>query len=89
MIMKCKFCGKEFKKIHNRQMYCSEYCRKEADKEATRNRVHRWYHKNKYKLNEKRRFGLGSGTLGAHRYNDFNKEEQTIQKEMSRLKLRK
>lgn len=31
--MKCKYCGKEFKKMHNREMYCSDKCRYNALRE--------------------------------------------------------
>ena len=85
--MKCKYCGKEFTKTHNRQMYCSPKCSTEAEKENTRNRVHKWYHRNKHNLSEKRRWGLGTGELGPHRHEDWEIEREKIEKEMQRLRL--
>jgi len=83
----CGFCKKEFTKKHNKEKYCSEYCRKEARKEQNRNNFFRWYHRNKHKLSEDKRFGLGSGWITEHRKMDFEQEEKTIKNEKRRLTL--
>ena len=84
----CKYCKKEFTKTHNRQVYCSKTCSKEAKREQDRNSWHKWYHKNKHRLSEKRRWGLGSGELGPHMHHNPTKEYKSIQRELSRLRLR-
>ena len=38
-------------------------------------------------MNEKQKYGLGSGYLGMHRNSDFNKEYESIIKEKRRLKI--
>lgn len=71
-------------------MYCCEECRKEANRRQTRNRVHRWYHRNKHNLSEKRRWGLGSGELGPHAHiHDFEKEQKVVETELLRHGLRR
>ena len=82
---KCKWCGEPFTKQHNRQVYCSKTCADEAEKENNRNRRHKWYHKNKHRLTQKQRYGLGSGTLGPHKHQDNEKELQTIKNERKRI----
>jgi len=86
---KCKWCGEYFIKTHHSQKYCSDYCRKNARAEQSRNKAHRWYHRHKHELSEKTRWGLGSGYLGKHRYTNFDKELKTIQTEFKRLRLKK
>lgn len=86
--MKCKYCGQEFTKVHNREMYCSDKCRKNAKREQNRNNFHRWYHRHKHELSEKKRWGLGSGELGAHMHTDFTREYNVIQNELARLRLK-
>ena len=84
---KCEWCGKEYTKNHGNEKYCSYNCKKEAEKEQSRNRRHRWYHRNKHRLSEKERYGLGTGTLGPHRHQDTHKEYDAIKKEKQRLKI--
>lgn len=83
----CKWCGSEFIKEHNRQVYCSEYCSKEAEKENRRIRDRKYYHKYKNVMNEEQKWGLGSGFLGMHREIDTILEYNNIQKEKKRLGL--
>lgn len=86
----CKYCGKEFTKKHNRQVYCCKECSKKAKREQDNNSWHKWYHKNKHRLSEKTRWGLGSGTIGAKAYtDDFEKELNVIQTELNRRGLRR
>ena len=89
-ILYCEVCGEKFAISRSRgrpSKYCCEECNKEARKQQNRNKSHRWYHKHKHELDEKRRWGLGSGTLGPHMHKDINKEESAIKKEMRRLRI--
>ena len=85
---KCKWCGEEFIKNHNREMYCSDYCRKAALREQWA--VNSYNYRNRYKnqLNYKKQVKVGTGCLGAHRLSDFDKEYQKISREMKRLRVR-
>ena len=85
----CKWCGKSFEKKHHSQKYCSSYCRKSARAEQSRIKSHRWYHKHKHELSEKSRWGLGSGYLGKHRYDNFEKELKIIEREFRRLQIKR
>ena len=82
---KCEWCGKPYTKTHGNQKYCSYNCKKHAEKEQNRNRKHKWYHRNKHRLTEKQRYGLGTGTLGPHKKTDDHEEYTAIQKEKQRL----
>ena len=87
----CAFCGEKFAVYVEKgrpPKFCCDECRKASDSERSRNKSLVWYHKNKHKLSEKARWGLGSGTLGQHRHKDFAKEEKTIKKELTRLKIK-
>ena len=85
----CVWCGKLFLKKHHKEKYCSERCRKDSRGHQSRMKSHRYYHKHKFEMSEKQRFGLGSGTLGQHSYKDFDKESTVVRKEMKRLRLKK
>ena len=84
----CKFCGSEFDKKHNRQMYCNEYCSKEAEKENRRIRDRKYYHRYKNFMHEEKKYGLGSGLLSMHRHHEDIRELVAVQKEMRRMGLR-
>lgn len=83
----CKWCGREYTKVHNRQMYCSDYCRKYARQEQVRINRRKYYQRYKKVMGEKQRSGLGSGFLSANRNPDFQLEFECIQKELIRLKI--
>ena len=85
----CKWCGCKFVKSSHRSVYCSDECRDDARAEQSRIKSHRWYHKHKHELSEKSRWGLGSGCLGGHRNSDFDKELLIVERELSRLNLRR
>jgi hypothetical protein len=84
----CKWCGREFIKTHNRQIYCSKHCSKYARQEKNRGYFRKYYHKYKETMHEEERFGLGSGYLSMHRHNDFHQESIAIRKEMQKLKIK-
>lgn len=86
---KCGWCGREYVKTANKQKYCSPQCRKDARSHQSRMKSHRYYHKHKHEMNEKQRWGLGSGVLGAHAHNDYEKEQRVIQNELRRLGLKR
>lgn len=85
---KCKFCGKEFTKTHNRQMYCSKHCRVEArrDQQASYNREYRRKYRNV--MPESTIYGLGSGRLSGHTCYNWRKEYKKIQNEYVFLKIK-
>lgn len=85
---KCKWCGSEYEKKHNRQMYCNEYCSKEGKKENGRIRFRKYYHKYKNVMTEEERCGLGSGYLSEHRHESFDIELIAIEKEIKKLKIK-
>lgn len=79
---KCKWCGNEFKKRHNRQMYCSEECRRYARLEQNA----------EWMRNYRREYSqiktIGSGMLGKHPRKVFLDEHITIRREMRRLRFK-
>lgn len=80
---KCKWCGKEYIKTHNRQEYCTEngtYCKDEAIKEQKRNC---WYNNN-YKNTKT----LGNTNLPLHIHKNTTKEHNAILTEMRRHGLK-
>ena len=89
---KCKYCGSEFTKTHNRQMYCCNQCRIEARREqqASYNREYR----RKYRkvMPESTIYGLGSGRLGKHtcytKDYSWKQEYNKIQNEKIFLKIK-
>ena len=88
-IGKCKWCGAIFVRKYAPEKYCCEYCRNKSREEQSRRKSIDWYHRNKNRLSEKQRYGLGSGRLGGHRKLDFNKESAIIHNELVRLNIRK
>lgn len=88
---KCKWCGKEFDKKHNRQMYCNEYCSKESRKEKVKKARLKYY--NKYNKKEKiqtysqYKQELGTGSLSMHRNSNYEIEQVLVKREKQRLKI--
>lgn len=78
---KCKWCGKPFKKEHNRQEYCCQKCRTYAllEQKMIFARQYR-------KKHSKQR--LGTSGLSQHKHESHEKEYEVIQNEMKRLKLK-
>lgn len=85
---KCKCCGESFIKKHPAEKYCSEDCRIHMRQHQNRVKANRWYHKNKHRLTEKQRWGLGSGYLHGHRNYDYAREKKSINNEFRRLRLK-
>lgn len=85
---KCKCCGETFVKSYPTVKYCSDDCRKFNREVQSRNKSLRWYHRNKHRLTDKQRYGLGSGYLGCHRNTDFSCEAKSVKNELKRLKLK-
>ncbi|WP_283390483.1 hypothetical protein [Methanobrevibacter woesei] len=79
--MKCKWCGKEFIKTHNRQMYCCSECSRYAHMEQ------KVIYARKYRKLYAHKDCLGSGGLGSHPDDDFKREYMSIQREKHRLKI--
>ena len=85
---KCECCGKTFIKPYPTVKYCSDECREVNREIQSRNKSLCWYHRNKHRLSEKQRYGLGSGYLGGHRNIDFACEQKSVKNELRRLKLK-
>ena len=88
---KCKACGKEYHKEYNSQKYCCDDCREVAKQQQWRNASMKYYHKHKHDWGSRsvRRYGVGTGALGAHaNTEDFNQEHATIRKEKARLQIK-
>lgn len=83
----CKWCGQEYKKHHNRQVYCTDSCRKEGTRELTRKRRRRYYYKYKKIIKEERGYNVGESHLGQHRLINFTTELEQIELEMKRYNL--
>ena len=82
---KCPICGKTFTKTHNRQIYCTPDCSKEAKRrQDTKHRL-RWVHKNKERLYTTQ---LGTRTIGPHKHHDDEREQEIVHKEIERIGLR-
>ena len=91
IIKVCKYCGGLYvvpRRIGRPVEYCSEECRSNAREEQSRVKSYRWYHRNKHRLNEVERYGLGSGYLGGHRNDDFSKELGIVERELVRLRIK-
>lgn len=88
-ISTCALCKNKFVKQHHSEKYCSDKCREIVKSQQARNKAHRWYHRHKHELSEKQRWGLGSGRLGAHSHDDFEKEQSVIENEFKRLRLKR
>ena len=85
----CKWCGKQFNKTHNHQVYCCPTCKKFARLEQKA----RYQRKRRYLIrigelvsNETKQ--IGTNFLSHRRRKDFDTEHLMIRKEMKRLKLR-
>ena len=88
METKCAWCGELFKKKHFNEKYCSKECRKNSRKAQNRRNFHKWYHRHKNEMGYDKRWGMGTGKLGPHRHDNNDKEQQAIQKEFTRLRLK-
>lgn len=81
---KCAYCGKEYIKTHNRQMYCSDECRKNSRQEKRRIYDSKYYYKNKNRRNQTL---IGTRTIGPHKHPDNNREAEIVQNEIRRHQL--
>jgi hypothetical protein len=82
---KCAYCGKEYTKTHNRQMYCSDECRYHAHREKHNIRNRRYYHRHKKRINQTK---IGTRTIGPHKHEDPTREQEIVQNEIERIGLR-
>jgi hypothetical protein len=83
----CEYCGKSFIKQHGNQKYCSKTCSDNKNRETNADSANRHYHHVKKLRGGDTVWGLGSGRLGPHRYEDYDLELEKIQKEFIRLNL--
>ena len=82
--VRCAYCGKPFKKTHNRQKYCSTTCAENAHREHKRNWAYTYYHKNKKRINNTR---IGTRTIGPKPHPDTEREQQIVENEIDRIGL--
>ena len=83
--VKCAYCGELFTKKHNRQIYCSDKCSTEANREKDRIRHIRYYYKNKNRINKTK---IGTRTIGPKAHKDKTREAEIVQNEIERIGLR-
>jgi ribosome-binding protein aMBF1 (putative translation factor) len=69
----CKWCGKQYKKKHNRQIYCCEKCARYAQQEQKRR--YNWNY-NKHNTNYKN--SLGGIGISAHKNHDPDRESEIL-----------
>lgn len=81
---KCSYCGKPFKKKHNRQKYCSEECAYQAHLEKHRIRNMRYYYRHKDRINKTK---IGTRTIGPKPHPDTEREAEIVQNEIDRIGL--
>ena len=81
---KCSYCGKPFKKTHNRQKYCSEECAYQAHLEKHRIRNMRYYYRHKDRINKTK---IGTRTIGPKPHPDTEREQQIVENEIERIGL--
>lgn len=81
---KCKLCGKPYTKKHNRQQYCSTECSKEAKRIQDRKAWTRWFYKNRKTLYQTQ---LGTRTIGPHKHENEEREQEIVQNEIRRMGL--
>jgi hypothetical protein len=79
--IKCAYCGKPFKKTHNRQKYCTPECSKEAKRRQDRQAWTRWFHKNKKTLYQTQ---LGTRTIGPKPNPNIEREAEIVHNEKNR-----
>lgn len=79
----CMWCGEEFIKKHNRQMYCSPEHSKEALLEQKRIYRSKYYYRKKDS-----RITLGTGNLSVNIKDNPEDERKIIQREMSRIGIK-
>ena len=83
--VKCAYCGKPYKKKHNRQKYCSTTCATNAHREHKRNWAYTYYHKNKNRINTTK---LGTRTIGPKPHPNTEREQQIVENEIDRIGLK-
>ena len=83
----CEYCGKQFIKQHGNQKYCSKICSENKNRELNADAANKHYHHVKKVRGGDKVWGLGSGSLGPHRHEDWKVEYEKIENEIRRLKL--
>jgi predicted nucleic acid-binding Zn ribbon protein len=82
----CHWCGKEYTKTHNRQVYCSEQCQKYGYLEKAR--IRKVNYRKKYKnFQSEKRLGSYAASLGPHRVENFYQEYEIVHKEVKSFGL--
>lgn len=83
--VRCAYCGKLYKRKHNRQKYCSDECSKEANREKDRIRHLRYYYKNKNRINTTK---IGTRSIGPRANPNKERESEIVRNELDRIGLR-
>jgi len=82
---KCAYCGKEFEKKHNRQIYCSKQCSDNARKDKKRIYNSKYYYKNKKRILTT---AIGTTTMSPNRNPNADREAEIVQNEIERIGLK-
>jgi len=85
-ITTCKWCGKKFTKETNRQVYCSDVCSLEGEKENAMFRMRKFRRNNPFKYNN--HLGSRGLSLGKSMRDNFDEELFVVEKEMKKLGLK-
>lgn len=80
--MKCKYCGNLFTKTHNRQVYCSDLCRKKALQDQKAKYQRKYYQKHREYFKNKKT--IGTTNFKQHINTDEN-GELLIHKEIAEI----
>ena len=82
--VKCAYCGELFTKKHNRQIYCSDKCSKNARQEKKRIYNSKYYYKNKKRILTT---AIGTRTISPHKHENHEREAEIVQNEIQNIGL--
>ena len=91
-LKRCKYCGKLFKKQHNREMYCCDDCRKLAHQDQCREnmrKMRRLTRTGERVSNGDSYLHAGTGWLGCHMLDNEADEHAAVSKQLISIGLKR